>query len=754
MKETIISSAALILAVCFLRAVLNERASARLRYALWGLVLLRLLVPVTPFDSPVSVVSIYERSELSEALIPVERVTLPYVPGVNGSVAPEDDPVKKKWDTGEDVPPFQIWIHDEDTDSPTTEYIFLEPWEDVAARYLPPVWLGGSILAGLWFLCTNLRFRLRLRRSRVEFDVPERCRLPVYVTGCVASPCMTGLFRPAIYLTPEAAEDPQKRRHILAHELCHHAHGDHIWTLLRCICLTVYWWNPLVWLAAVLSRTDCELACDEGAVAKLGEAERTAYGHTLLDMAIVRQGLGTLLRAGTSIGAGKREMQSRISALTTKRGRITVSVAAAVLLSLIVAGCSFIGAEKTAEPLATPEPTTPLVNIAAPDTEADKTAVRYAFDQAAEAMGWFTGYGEIQFAQDGDIYGADNLIYSPVAQEDISTLKDLETYLKRFFDRATCETLLAVTVGETGVPLFREFGGRLCCAKGVVGLLQLSDCSYVLYPHINGDFAEVTVSWNATLWGVPLEGAYTVYAQQGADGVWRYDDSFWLPIQAAVKEYQRLETEGRQKEILTCERRDGDILLCYDGNGKMVRVPVNGLLTAEALSQLDEECLIVVTYSERTEEEIYAQTLKIGVSAEDWGDPNPNAPELLEYGSFTAYHVSEGSTTVAKNLPAEENELLRNITLWPLLSSDIDFDGAVDLSTLTDYCLVVLDYAGLREEEQSFAGSYYIYMDTDSDYGYSAWIQTMDGAGRVPIGQNTYDRLVRLVTEQGELFID
>lgn len=752
MKETILSSAVLILAVCFLRAILRDKASARLRYALWGLVLLRLLVPVTPFNSPVSVPSVYARSQLSQELIPVERITLPYVEGVNGYVAPADNPVQKKKDAGEAVPPFQVWIHDEDTDSATTEYVFLEPWEDVAARYLPPVWLAGSVLVGLWFLITNVRFRLRLRRSRVRFDAPEGCALPVYVTGCVASPCMVGLFRPAVYLTPASAEDPVKLRHVLAHELSHYAHGDHVWSLLRGVCLAVYWWNPLVWLAAVLSRTDCELACDESAVTRLGEAERAAYGHTLLDLAIVRQGPDTLLRAGTSIGAGKREMRFRIQALSVKREPITVSVIAAALLALVLAGCSFLGAEETPEEDLTPSPT-PAAPADIVDTPAeDEAAIEAAFGKANEAVGWFYGYGEINMRA-ADLVEQEGLKLAPVAREGLTTLAELEAYLDTFLDQELCQSLLSTTVGEKGTPLFQEINGRLYCAQGMVGQLQTEDCAYTLSSTLNGDFAEVTVSWTATVWEVSLEGAYAVYAQRGEDGNWRFDSSFWLPIQAAAKEYRRLETEGRQKEILTAERLAGDVLICRDEQENTVHVRVNGLLPeAELADAAEGNYLVVVTYDERTGDEIDALTLKVGVGAEDWGDPNPNAPGFLDYVSFTAYHVSSEGTDVVSGLPAKEYVFLKNLILWPLLSSSLGRE--TDLSTLTDYYLVVLDYGGLPEEERAFAGSYYIYQAETENGGTGTWVQGEFASRGLPVSDTIYAQLEQLIAEQGEPLAD
>ena len=69
---------------------------------------------------------------------------------------------------------------------------------------------------------------------------------------------------------------------MLTHELTHYRHLDHLWSVLRGVALAVHWWNPLVWLAAACSRRDGELACDEGALRRLGDNERIPYGEALL----------------------------------------------------------------------------------------------------------------------------------------------------------------------------------------------------------------------------------------------------------------------------------------------------------------------------------------------------------------------------------------------------------------------------------------------------------------------------------------
>lgn len=129
-------------------------------------------------------------------------------------------------------------------------------------------------------------------------------------------PASSGVIRPAVYLTPGAAADPVTLTHSVVHELTHFRHGDHVWSLLRCLCLVLHWYNPLVWLAAALSRRDAELACDEATIRRLGEAERAAYGRTLIGITCGSR--PSLLRTGTTMNFGKSGLRERIS-LIVKR---------------------------------------------------------------------------------------------------------------------------------------------------------------------------------------------------------------------------------------------------------------------------------------------------------------------------------------------------------------------------------------------------------------------------------------------------
>ena len=341
MAEWIISSSALILAVVLLRRVLRGRLSPRLQYALWALVLVRLLVPVSFGAAGLSVQNLVRGADERAA----ERVVT-YV----SNAAPDlsiPEPV-----TGPSEPKQQLQYNQEPS-APDHETDAAEP--EARAETGTPVtvsdilryaWYAGMAVLALWFLAANIAFRARLTRSARSMEHPG-CKLPLYVSGAVETPCLFGVIRPAVYLTPGATADPVTLTHSVVHELTHFRHGDHVWALLRCLCLVLHWYNPLIWLAAALSRRDAELACDEATIKRLGEAERAAYGRTLIGITCGSR--PSLLRTATTMNCGKSGLRERIS-LIVKHPRTAAWALVILLLAAVFATvCTFTGAQ-AAEP--------------------------------------------------------------------------------------------------------------------------------------------------------------------------------------------------------------------------------------------------------------------------------------------------------------------------------------------------------------------------------------------------------------------
>ena len=333
--EWVFTSIFLILVVLALRGALGNRISARLRYALWAVVLVRLLVPVQLFTTPVAGTSVLRETGVEQWVAPPD---LRPGPVEAASAAPALVP-----------PPTEL------PDGTVINYQPATPPVAVTAEPLPVLqvlgwlWLAGSAGMGLAFVLSNLTFARRLGRVRAPLEGAD-CPLPVYVADSLPSPCLFGLFRPAVYVTEDAARDPAMLRHILAHEYTHFRHGDHIWNALRSAALVLHWWNPLVWLAAVLSRRDGELACDEGALKRLGEAERIAYGRTLVALITVEPRPGDLFRCATTMTGGQKSVFDRVSRIARAPKRWLWAAVAAVMVTALACVCAFGRAEETPEP--------------------------------------------------------------------------------------------------------------------------------------------------------------------------------------------------------------------------------------------------------------------------------------------------------------------------------------------------------------------------------------------------------------------
>ena len=337
MTAWIVSSCVLLLVLLLLRRLLRGKLSPRLQYALWALALVRLLLPVSLGSSAVSVANLLQQAAPEEAL---SSTVVGYLGGDLPDLAPAlpDPNLSEAEQEAQYEENLAQWRAELDaarveTGTPVT-----------VEHILMAVWGCGALLLALCFLWANLRLGRALRRTRQL--LPQRAgRLPVYLTQAVDTPCLFGLIRPAVYLTPAAARDPVTARHALEHEYTHYRHADHLWAVLRCVCLCLHWYNPLVWWAALASRNDGELACDEATVRRLGEEERVAYGRTLLALTCVKRP-ALLTTATTMTGSGKT-LQARIAAIVKRPRTAAITFAVVLLIAAVAAGCTFPGAESS-----------------------------------------------------------------------------------------------------------------------------------------------------------------------------------------------------------------------------------------------------------------------------------------------------------------------------------------------------------------------------------------------------------------------
>lgn len=304
MLREVLTVSALILVVLLVRAIFKNRVPKRMVYTLWLVVLVKLCLPGTLVSLPVL--------PAEEAAAPVQRVELPAQP------LPAQQPAQAV--TQPQTPVQQPVSPAQEAAKPAAKPL-------TATQIFQIVWAGGSALLGFWLFGTWLVFTVRLHKSRRFLGRHGRTR--IYISSTVKSPCLAGLV-PAVYLTEDVLQTDSTEL-ILRHELTHLRHLDFLWSLCRTAAVIVYWWNPFIWLAAILSKRDAELACDEAVAAGLSDAQRLVYARAIL---------AQTPRKAAALSLAGPPVKERILFLTKKQRTSALCVILAVLLVVSAAGCS------------------------------------------------------------------------------------------------------------------------------------------------------------------------------------------------------------------------------------------------------------------------------------------------------------------------------------------------------------------------------------------------------------------------------
>lgn len=297
-------------------------------YALWAVVLFRLLCPVS-FSASLSALNVV-RPEVERTTQNVSRVS--YVA----------DPVQTRPTSQKPSPTVSVSIR---KPAETMEPLAVAGW----------IWLGG---AGVMVAYSLISY-LRLRRKLVGATPWKR---NIYLVDYLDSPFVMGIFLPKIYI-PTSIDETQ-RRLIVVHEDCHIRRLDHIWKLLAFLALCVHWFNPLVWLSFVLAGKDMEMSCDEEVIRRLGDHVRADYATALLRLATKR----TLI-TGTPLAFGEGDTKGRVKNMANwKKPKVWVSLLCALVCLAVLAACG-LNPEQTqlqTEPKAVPQGTE-IVTVTMPE---------------------------------------------------------------------------------------------------------------------------------------------------------------------------------------------------------------------------------------------------------------------------------------------------------------------------------------------------------------------------------------------------
>ena len=239
-----IQASILIVVVLLLRFILNK-SPKWMKCLLWALVAIRLVCPF-------SIESIFSLSPDAEVVNMDNYVGMP---NIQSEAAGTDRSVNKYVET-----------HD-------NEGVAVEKKNTNPIYFLSIIWSVGIVILAVYALGSCLKI---WRRVKLSIRTTEN----IYICDRIDSPFIFGIIKPRIYL-PSGISEEQKES-VIAHEQAHIKRLDHFWKPFGFCLLTVYWFNPLCWLAYILLCRDIELACDEKVIKNMDVTQKKIYSQVLL----------------------------------------------------------------------------------------------------------------------------------------------------------------------------------------------------------------------------------------------------------------------------------------------------------------------------------------------------------------------------------------------------------------------------------------------------------------------------------------
>lgn len=289
-------TASYVILLVLLVRLLLKKAPKFISYAIWGVVAIRLIVPISfqsifslmPWNSnaaPIPYDIVYQQSpQINSGIEAADSFTVALLP------AP---------DTTDSVNPLQVYL-------------------EIGAY----IWVSGILALLAYSFVSVLILKRQLKNAQpVEKNIFEANNLK--------TPFVLGLIRPKIYL-PVGLND-EERGYILLHEQTHIRRKDHVIKILAFLILSVHWFNPLVWIAFVLMSADMEFSCDERVLKEMNGNIKKPYANSLLSLAAGRHILNS-----SPLAFGEGNVRRRIKNVLSYRKPSFWIIVSAVVIAIAV----------------------------------------------------------------------------------------------------------------------------------------------------------------------------------------------------------------------------------------------------------------------------------------------------------------------------------------------------------------------------------------------------------------------------------
>lgn len=289
--EMSMGASAMILMGVILRSLFINQVPKLTFMVIWGLVVIRLLIPF-------SIPSFWEPYQ----------VTLPAIESIHTGATrfPAQQDANSLESNEADITPELVFI---------------------AINWIRLIWISGVVIGGLYIMTSHYKFRKQIADG-LPVDYNFKNKIQIRKSDKIDSPLTYGILKPVI-LMPKNTDwsNEEQLLYVLTHEYIHIRRKDYLTKILLAAVLCLHWFNPLVWVMYILANRDIELSCDEAVLKILGRDKRSTYAMTLLELEEKRNQI-------TALAFSKNATEERIQVIIKMKQKTSL-LGAAIALTLV-----------------------------------------------------------------------------------------------------------------------------------------------------------------------------------------------------------------------------------------------------------------------------------------------------------------------------------------------------------------------------------------------------------------------------------
>ncbi|MBN2088516.1 WG repeat-containing protein [candidate division KSB1 bacterium] len=371
--KTSLKATVLIALILIVQLLFRRKMSARWQYALWLLLIIRLILPFE-IESRISLFNLVPAKNVSSLSMPrsTERISAPDIVPANLNVPPISSQVE--YEVATDQHSFHL----------------------SAEKIVALIWLLGVVAISCYAFRCNFKLWRKIRLQSTSstpllFQLLQHSIRQMKITRPITLiemegiqiPVLYGIFKPKILLPKNFDKQltSDQIRHIFLHELAHYKRKDVLVSCLTTILQIVYWFNPIIWFAFYKMRIDRELACDEMTLNQIGAAQSQSYGQTIIS---VLENISIEFRLPIAVGIieNKKHLRRRLTMIANFKKRPFIWSIVAFIILLAVAGFALTEAGVNSQQVNSPDPQ--LSNFSNDESQNIDSLQHQDFDQRVE----------------------------------------------------------------------------------------------------------------------------------------------------------------------------------------------------------------------------------------------------------------------------------------------------------------------------------------------------------------------------------